>query len=64
MAALIPVAAIVAVARVVADRMFSNPAGRLSMLLLAAVPSACLGALQLRDVPFSPSTSEERCCEN
>ena len=48
MAALIPVAAVVAVARVVADTILSAPAGRLTMLLIAVVISACLGALQLK----------------
>jgi len=73
MAAAIPIVAVVTVARVAADTILSGPAGRLTMLLIAVVTSACLGALQLKkgtltlvrgrtpskkvSVPFFPSKS-------
>ena len=50
-AALLPVAAVVAAARLAADSVFPGPAGRLTLLLIAVVTSAGLGALQFRHQP-------------
>ena len=44
----LPVAAVVAAARVAADNIFPSPAGRLTLLIIAVVTSAGLGALQFR----------------
>ena len=46
--ALLPVAAVVAAARVAADNIFPSPAGRLTLLLIAVVTSAGLGAWQFK----------------
>jgi hypothetical protein len=52
-APLIPVAAVVVAARVAADNIFPGPTARLTLLLIAAVTSACFGALQFRHQPAS-----------
>jgi O-antigen/teichoic acid export membrane protein len=57
-AALIPVAAVVAAARVAADSIFPSSAGRLTLLVVAAVTSACFGALQLRHQPAEHRASD------
>jgi O-antigen/teichoic acid export membrane protein len=44
--AVLPVAAVVAAARVAADNVFASPAGRLTLLIIAVVTSAGLGAWQ------------------
>jgi O-antigen/teichoic acid export membrane protein len=47
--ALVPVAALVAAARFLADKLFQQPGGRLTLMAAAAVISALLGALRFKN---------------